>query len=89
VRVAKRSSEMQIPAVVGGKKIAEYPDIPRDCSSPAVMDSRTATYGQQGESAVETGQQVMKDAETGSSGHIRTGLAGKHPAIHLSTSTLH
>jgi hypothetical protein len=54
---------MQVPAVVGGRAIMEKDDNP----------SRLATYGKQGESAVEAGQQVMKDAE---GREDRTGLAG-------------
>jgi len=74
--------EVQIPAVVGGRTIMENSDNPADCSSPAVMDSPTATYGQQGESALEVGQQVMKDAETGVPRHNKVGLSGKHQPCH-------
>jgi len=55
--------------VVGGRAMMETSDNP----------SRLATYGAQGESAMDAGQQVMKDAEAGVARDDRTGLAGSPP----------
>ena len=41
--------------------------------------SRLATYGEQEGSAVETGQQIMQDAEDGIARVEKTGLAGVPP----------